>query len=140
MHNFIKKIIDKYSITINDIRMVEKEFDIIFPEKLSNFFLEYNGAEIWLCDVNKNDNSYEIAELVPIKYGRLPVEKILKWDREDGIVEEGMIPIASDRGGNIYYLSVKSGNIVLYNADDIEKPICISSNFDELLENLIIRK
>ncbi|MCB2309450.1 SMI1/KNR4 family protein [Clostridium estertheticum] len=140
MHNFIKKIIDKYSITINDIRMVEKEFDIIFPEKLSNFFLEYNGAEIWLCDVNKNDNSYEIAELVPIKYGRLPVEKILKWDREDGIVEEGMIPIASDRGGNIYYLSVKSGNIVLYNEDDIEKPICISSNFDELLENLIIRK
>lgn len=143
MYNFIKKTIDNYSISIDEIRMVEKEFDITFPENIVSFFLEYNGAEIWLCEVNKNNNNnnrYEVAELIPIKYGRLSVEKILKWDIDDGIVEKGMIPIARDRGGNVYYLSVKTGNIVLYYVADIENPICISSNFDEFLENLIIKK
>ncbi|SHL81177.1 SMI1 / KNR4 family (SUKH-1) [Anaerocolumna jejuensis DSM 15929] len=140
MYNFIKKTIDNYSISINEIRMVEKKFDIIFPKNLVDFFLKYNGAEIWLCEVNKNNNRYEVAELIPIKYGRLPVEKILRWDIDDGIVEKGMIPIARDRGGNVYYLSVKTGNIVLYYVDDIENPICISSNIDEFLENFIIKK
>ncbi|MEY8356557.1 SMI1/KNR4 family protein [Lachnospiraceae bacterium 54-53] len=140
MCNFIKKTIDNYSISIDEIRMVEKEFDIIFPKNLVDFFLKYNGAEICLCEVNKNNNRYEVAELIPIKYGRLPVEKILRWDIDDGIVEKGMIPIARDRGGNVYYLSVKTGNIVLYYVDDIENPICISSNIDEFLENFIIKK
>ena len=140
MYNFIKKTIDNYSISIDEIRMVENEFDIIFPKNLVDYFLKYNGAEIWLCEVNKNNNRYEVAELIPIKYGRLPVEKILRWDIDDGIVEKGMIPIARDRGGNVYYLSVKTGNIVLYYVDDIENPICISSNIDEFLENFIIKK
>lgn len=140
MYNFIKKTIDNYSISIDEIRMVENEFDIIFPKNLVDFFLKYNGAEIWLCEVNKNNNRYEVAELIPIKYGRLPVEKILRWDIDDGIVEKGMIPIARDRGGNVYYLSVKTGNIVLYYVDDIENPICISSNIDKFLENFIIKK
>lgn len=139
MYNFIKKIIDNYNISIDEIRMVEKEFDIIFPNNLVDFLLKYNGAEIWLCEVNKDNNKYEVAELIPVRYGRLPVEKILKWDIDDGIIEKGMIPIARDRGGNVYYLSVKTSNIVLYYVDDIENPICISSNFDELLENLVIK-
>ena len=62
----------------------------------------------------------------------MPVEKILKWDKDNGFIEKGMIPIARYRGGNVYYLSVKTGNIVLYCMEDIENPICISSNFDEL--------
>lgn len=45
-----------------------------------------------------------------------------------------MVPIAQNRGGDIYYWDISDENIFLYYCDDIENPIYICENVRALFE------
>ena len=136
MLSFIKNIRPEYRITTDDIKNIENKFDIVFPEILSEFLLANNGAEIILSEIVNSGIRYEVASLVPVLHGRLSVEKIMEWDKLDAIIKNGLVPIASDRGGNIYYCDSVCGDIVLYFADDIENPRQVSKSFQDFLVGL----
>lgn len=138
MFSFIKNITEKNKISVDDIHNIEKQYAIQFPEALVDFLVEYNGSEIFLSEIIRNGLSYEVASLIPIKHGRLPMEKVLEWDRQDAIVKEGLIPIASDRGGNVYYLDSQTGNIIFYNVEDIENPKLVSDSLEEFLSQMTV--
>ena len=138
MYNFIKNKVEERQITLDDIKNVEEKFKIQFPKKLVEFLLEYNGAEIFLCEIVKNDVAYEVAALIPVKYGKLPVEKIMEWNKMDGIIREALIPLARDRGGNIYYIDSISGEILLHFSDDYYNPKQISTDFQSFLKKISI--
>lgn len=44
---------------------------------------------------------------MPIKYGSLPIERVIDDYRKSGIVFENKIPFAYDNGGNIYLIALK---------------------------------
>lgn len=138
MYRFIKgdTVLRQESITLKDIEEIEDTFMIRFPNSIKNFLLQYNGVEMELSIITVNSVQYEVSKFIPIKHGRLPVEKIMEWDKLDGILPTTLIPVASDRGGNIFYCNPNNNNIVFYNSEDIENPVVISHSFEEFLENL----
>lgn len=132
MYKFIKKIKSGYSVNERDIKNIEERWDISFPILLKEFYVNYNGAEINLCMFVLNGYEHEISEFLPLKYGECNFDDVIKNDREDGIISNNMIPLASNRGGDYYYWNSMNESIVLFYCDDIENPVYICKNIKEL--------
>ena len=83
MYSFIKKTKDDEKITIEDIGEIEKRFCFQMPEILKEYYLANNGASIHRCIFRVDGYEVEVAKLVELKYGFLPLEKIIEMDRQD---------------------------------------------------------
>ena len=136
MYSFIKKMKDDEKITIEDIAEIEKTFSFQMPEILKEYYLANNGASIHRCIFSVDGYEVEVAKLVELKYGYLPLEKIIEMDRKDGFISPNMIPIARNSGGDYYYWDSKSGKVYLFLCDSIENPIWICQNVDEFFSLL----
>lgn len=134
MYNFIKQQKEDYHITKEDLENIEKKYGILFPEVLKKYYLEHNGDTIKLCTFDIDGYNYEIAKIVQLKYGSATFEHIVDGDREDKIIDENMFPVARNEGGDYYYWNKENENINLYYCDDIEYPIYICKNMEELFE------
>lgn len=136
MYNFIKQIRDDYHIKKEEIETIEKKYKILFPKILKDYYLKYNGDIIKLCIFTVDGYEYSIVKMVQLKYGTATFEHIVDNDREDGIIEENLLPIARNEGGDYYYWDTISENVFLYYCDDIENPIFICENIEELFKIL----
>lgn len=136
MYSFIKKMKDDEKITIEDIAEIEKTFSFQMPEILKEYYLANNGASIHRCIFSIDGYEVEVAKLVELKYGYLPLEKIIEMDRKDGFISPNMIPIARNSGGDYYYWDSKSGKVYLFLCDSIENPIWICQNVEEFFSLL----
>ena len=136
MYSFIKKMKDDEKITIEDIEEIEKTFSFQMPEILKEYYLANNGASIHRCIFSVDGYEVEVAKLVELKYGYLPLEKIIEMDRKDGFISPNMIPIARNSGGDYYYWDSKSGKVYLFLCDSIENPIWICQNVEEFFSLL----
>lgn len=137
MYKFIKNTKDDEKVSIDDILEIEKRFGFKMPERLRDYYLMYNGASIYNCVFSIDGYEVEVANLVELKYGVLPLEKIIEMDRTDGFIPSNMIPVARNSGGDYYYWNNQSGQVYLYLSDSIEDPIWICENaveFFSLLE------
>ena len=137
MYSFIKKTKDDEKVTIDDVLDIESRFGFKMPEILKDFYLMYNVSSIYPCVFSIDGYEVEVAKLVELKYGFLPLEKIIETDRTDGFIPFDMIPVASNSGGDYYYWNNQSGQVYLYLSDSIEDPIWICENaveFFSLLE------
>lgn len=134
MYKFIKERREGYSINEEDIKTVEKCWNIEIPTILKQFYINYNGAKINLCKFFVDDFKYEISEIIPLKYGKCCLEEVIRNDRQDDIIPSNMIPIANDRGGDYYYWDMSSGRVYLFYCDDIENPIYICKSIEEMFE------
>ncbi|WP_420911838.1 SMI1/KNR4 family protein [Chryseobacterium angstadtii] len=72
----------------------------------------------------------------PIKYGLLPIEKIIQDYKESGIVFDKKIPFAYDNGGNIFLLS-EEGSVHIIEAEFLKNKnfIPVSESFTEFLNS-----
>lgn len=131
MYSCIKTIKDDEKISIDDVLEIEQRFGFKMPEILRDYYLMYNGASIYNCVFSIDGYEVEVAKLVELKYGVLPLEKIIEMDREDGFIPSNMIPVARNSGGDYYYWNDKSGQVYLYLSDCIEDPILICENLEE---------
>ena len=136
MYSFIKKMKDDEKITIEDIAEIEKTFSFQMPEILKEYYLANNGASIHRCIFSVDGYEVEVAKLVELKYGYLPLEKIIEMDRKAGFISPNMIPIARNSGGDYYYWDSKSGKVYLFLCDSIENPIWICQNVEEFFSLL----
>jgi hypothetical protein len=131
MYSCIKSIKDDEKISIDDVLEIEQRFGFKMPEILREYYLMYNGASIYNCVFSIDGYEVEVAKLVELKYGVLPLEKIIEMDREDGFIPSNMIPVARNSGGDYYYWNDQSGQVYLYLSDCIEDPILICENLEE---------
>lgn len=131
MYSCIKTIKDDEKISIDDVLEIEQRFGFKMPEILRDYYLMYNGASIYNCVFSIDGYEVEVAKLVELKYGVLPLEKIIEMDREDGFIPSNMIPVARNSGGDYYYWNDQSGQVYLYLSDCIEDPILICENLEE---------
>lgn len=131
MYSCIKTIKDDEKISIDDVLEIEQRFGFKMPEILRDYYLMYNGASIYNCVFSIDGYEVEVAKLVELKYGVLPLEKIIEMDREDGFIPSNMIPVARNSGGDYYYWNDQSGQVYLYLSDCIEDPILICENLEK---------
>lgn len=134
MYKFIKGCVKECLVNEEQIREIEEIWNISFPEILKDYYQNYNGCKINLCVFFMDGFEYEISEILPLKYGSFTFDDVIANDRGDGIIPSNMIPIAHNRGGDIYYWDTLNENIVLYYSDDIENPIYICDNVKTLFE------
>ena len=127
---------DDEKITIEDIAEIEKAFSFQMPEILKEWYLANNGASIHRCIFSVDGYEVEVAKLVELKYGYLPLEKIIAMDRKYGLILPNMIPIARNSGGDYYYWDSKSGKVYLFLCNSIENPIWICQNIEEFFSLL----
>lgn len=130
MYNFLKDTTKHNHKTISDITRIEEKYSIKFPSILKNFYLDYDGNKINLCKFNVDGYSCEVAKIIPLNANGLTFEKIVENDRADGFIDKDFYPIASNRGGDFYYWSSKTGKVYLVLADDIDNPFVVSSNVE----------
>ena len=93
-------------LTAEELTAFEYQYDIALPKDFKEHYLQYNGGYPPYENVKGKQHLFTINSFYPIKYGVLPVEKIISDYEKSGIVFEDKIPFAYDNGGNIYLISV----------------------------------
>lgn len=118
------------------IQRVERKYGIKFPMDLREYYSKYDGARINLCMIDKGDMKYEVSRIIPLSGEGLTFEKIVDNDREDGFIDADFYPLASNRGGDLYYWSAGDQSVYLLYGDDIEHPIQICQDVSTFFESL----
>ena len=140
MYKFIKEQHTECKLRPDDICAFEEKFNIKLPFEMAEFYLQYNGLEIYISKIERDTTIFQVDAFYSIKYSfstRLPtVDTLIEWDRMDGFIDSQMIPFAKDQGGDSYYCDSTSGEIYLIRSDDIDIPIKICDNFTEFLSAL----
>ena len=137
MFKFIKAENEEFNITEEYVRNIENKLNIKFPKSLREFYIEHNGAEIKECKFLLHNMEFLVCSICNLKYGSLPVEKILEYDSKNEYIPNECYPIAED-DINIYYWNTKDDKVYYYMHDDIEHPIEICKsvkNFFEILNS-----
>ncbi|WP_365866966.1 SMI1/KNR4 family protein [Chryseobacterium sp.] len=72
----------------------------------------------------------------PIKYGRLPIEKIIEDYKLSGIIFEKKVPFAYDNGGNVFFIC-EDGKIYIIEAEFLNDKnfILVSESFTDFINS-----
>ena len=136
MFKFISK--EDLSSRIDDtyIDEIEKEYGFSFPEILRRFYVEHNGDEIVECSFQKHGIDFCVIEMHPLKYGTMPIEKMLNLTRENEESPIEYVPIALDEDYENFYWNVNKGNVLFISEENDEHPIPITDTVEEFFELL----
>ena len=145
MIQLIKTVHGGCKIFENDIKDIESHFSIQIPKELKKFYLDYNGADIYLCQFTMDDPSvepFEVHTIYPIKYCALPygvtLEKVIEGDRLDGFLLFNLIPFAEDQGGDRYYYDNNTEEVFWIPSDDIDNPEKVCDSVAEFISKLSV--
>ena len=108
-------------MTKDDLKAFEKRWGLTLPKEFIGLYLESNGGYPPFDAVAGEEHVYDIDWFLPIKYGNLPIDKILQDNRDEGIDMKGMIPFAADEHDNLFVLSLSPsdyGNIYVFGQED----------------------
>ena len=132
MYKFIKenKMVDK-NVVETAINQIEKKYKITFPKLFKDYALSFDGAKIALSSFVVHGYACEVAKIIPICGAGLTFEKIVDNDRSDGFISDSLYPLASTRGGDLYYWNDINGAVYLLLADDIENPFRICDSIEQ---------
>ncbi len=155
MFQFVKGKRTGFEITLQDINQIEEKYQMKFPPILAEFYLQCNGATmtnyLLQADMDEDDeyedDEYEefevyeefpfgVRDFVALRHGSLSFEHKVDQNRLDGYVDDDMLPIAYDQGGDFYYWDKNSEKVYLYYDDDMEDPIFICHTIQRFFEKL----
>lgn len=126
-----------------DFNSIETQLAVKLPSSFKKHYIENNGGYPPFETVKGiNHILYSINSFYPIKYGRLPIEKIIVSFKESNINLGKKIPFAYDNGGNVYLLSLDDDQyfqkILLIEAEFLKdyNYHIVANSFSEFIENL----
>lgn len=127
-------------LTAEELTAFEYQYDIALPKDFKEHYLQYNGGYPPYENVKGKQHLFTINSFYPIKYGVLPIEKIISDYEKSGIVFEDKILFAYDNGGNIYLISVAQntyGYIYIVEAERAEDKafVLVSESFTDFLNS-----
>lgn len=127
-------------LTITELITFENSFSRNIPIDFKEHYLKYNGGYPPYENLKGLQNIFTINGFYPIKYGRLPIEKIIKDYKNSGIEFIDKIPFAYDNGGNIYLISIETntyGYVYILEVDFLEEKnyILVSKSFSDFLNS-----
>ena len=111
MYGFVKEKSENTHISSCEVLEIENKYNINFPTMLKEYYLQHNGDKIRLCIFTVDEEEFGVAKIVELKYGNCSFEKIVKNDREDGIIDKHLYPLARNEGGDYFYWDVRDENV-----------------------------
>jgi hypothetical protein len=123
-------------LTELDLKNFEESLQIILPDDFKKHYLAYNGGYPPYEYVKGVKHIFTINGFNPIKYGLLPIEKIVADYKESGIVFEKKVPFAYDNGGNVFLIS-EEGPVYIIEAEFLEDKnfTLVSESFTDFLNS-----
>ena len=118
-----------------DLDALENALGGELPAEFRRLYLSSNGGCI---DDAQGGNDLLLAGFVPIKHGRIPIDRAYKELVEDCPELKGKMPFAFDEGGNYFLLTLlgkEQGQVGLWIMDTDEYHV-VSENFREFLGRL----
>ncbi len=108
-------------LTSEDMSAFAAEWKITLPREFIEFYLQSNGGYPPFDAVEGDEYLYHIDWFLPIKYGKLTINRLLRENRAEGIDMKGMIPFAADPHDNMFVLSVAPddyGSVYIFGQED----------------------
>ncbi len=127
-------------LTETDFREFEKKIGLAFPDDFKAHYLKFNGGYPQYDYVKGVKNIFTINSFDSIKYGLLPIEKLIADYNKSGIDFGKKIPFANDNGDNTFLISLDNsdyGNIYIIEAEFLEEKnfILVSETFTDFLNS-----
>jgi len=127
------------SITHDDFLEVEKLAGGVLPLSFKTLYLSNNGGFPAAIEVEGEEYVFSINGFNIIKFGSLPIEKLMQAFYGQNRKLRGYVPFAYDDGGNSFMLSLNredSGVIYLLLHEDLRlERVC--ENFEIFLSSLL---
>jgi SMI1 / KNR4 family. len=126
------------SIDMGDFSQIELLAGGKLPPLFKRIYLKNNGGFPEATEVEGDEYVFSINGFNPIKFGKLPIEKLMQeYTDQDGDLE-GYVPFAYDDGGNSFMLSLKKeddGVVYLWVQGEMRlEKVC--SSFDDFINSL----
>lgn len=145
------------NISIEDIKVVEKELGYSFSSAFVSHYLSYNGGMPLRSWWENNDDfePYEIAVFKSFKYHKVSdngskslIDGCYNEMTNKNVIPENLIPFANDWGGNFFCLDKNDNGIVFYAIDSFDPDLSlidnhrvlqkkISPSFEDFMSNLV---
>ncbi|GIM50344.1 SMI1/KNR4 family protein [Capnocytophaga stomatis] len=127
-------------LTSADMDDFERKIGLKLPQDFKEHYLKFNGGYPSFEYVKGLRNIFTINGFDSIKYGALPIEKLIDDFRESGVDFNNKIPFANDNGDNIFLISLDDsdyGKIYIIEAEFLEDKnyILVSESFTDFLNS-----
>lgn len=122
------------SISLEDFSNFEAGFSRLLPVSFRDHYLAHNGGFPEADLINGEKQTFSIDGFISIKYGVLPIEKLLA-QMITLLPKKDFVPFANDSGGNIFILSLADhdyGCVYLITAGENER-IYVSKSFESFI-------
>ncbi|MBX4262270.1 SMI1/KNR4 family protein [Clostridium estertheticum] len=132
-----------------DLIFIEEKYNFKFPNKVKEYYLQYNGGEPEkYIFIDEDEDSFIVQKFVSIKYnsgGGQTLENYIQDIKEDAILPKWLIPFAYDPGGDIYCFSIdKEDNGAIYywshehdlEEDTEEHVVWLSESMESFINNM----
>lgn len=127
-------------LTLADIDDFERKIGLKLPQDFKEHYLKFNGGYPAFEYVKGVKNIFTINSFDSIKYGVLPIEKLIDDFQKSGVDFNHKIPFANDNGDNIFLISLDSsdyGKIYIIEAEFLEDKnyILVSESFTDFINS-----
>ncbi|MFJ1354432.1 SMI1/KNR4 family protein [Capnocytophaga canimorsus] len=127
-------------LTSADMDDFERKIGLKLPQDFKEHYLKFNGGYPSFEYVKGLRNIFTINGFDSIKYGALPIEKLIDDFQESGVDFNNKIPFANDNGDNIFLISLDDsdyGKIYIIEAEFLEDKnyILVSESFTDFLNS-----
>ena len=126
-------------ISSDVIDRFEKEYNILFPAALKQFYLEHFGAEIEEGKIICDGDEYDVVSVIYPAAGNPTLEMLIEENQIYNNWKEGHVPFAADWGDDLFCWDNNTGAIWLYFPDD-DDPILIADSMDSFFSSLIYQR
>ncbi|WP_172917494.1 SMI1/KNR4 family protein [Capnocytophaga canis] len=127
-------------LTLAEMDDFERKIGLKLPQDFKEHYLKFNGGYPSFEYVKGLRNIFTINSFDSIKYGALPIEKLIDDFQESGVDFNNKIPFANDNGDNIFLISLDDsdyGKIYIIEAEFLEDKnyILVSESFTDFLNS-----
>lgn len=136
MYEFIAREAPGNKIDEEYIQSIEHQFEFQFPPALKEYYLRYNGAQMYESPFICNGYRFCAIEILAMKVGTLPVETIIAQQVEAKDIPECYVPFALDEDYDYFYWNKNTGKVVYISREDADNPLPVCNGINEFFHIL----
>lgn len=131
---FVKRDDPNFKIDDEYIKEVEARYSFSFPDILRDYYLKHNGCDMYETRFEKFGIEFCVIFLYDLRYGKMPVEKVLEYNKDNDGIPSTFVPLAQDEDTDDFYWDSSSGKVYFLSLSNIEHPKEICGSVEEFIQ------